>query len=142
MDLSNEANFRKYMTEAREKAALQLESANVGAEFKEVIRMMLQITNATEELLNSGRGQSADARMLKVKLEQAKKDYFALKQSHDKLKKSVFSAFSEEIVAITTEVKNIARSAGEASESGQAAKRIQNTVKVLINKLAELTKIS
>ena len=140
MDLQNEATFRQFMNEAKEKAALQLDSTNVGAEFKEVIKMMLQITNATENLLNSGRGQSADVRMLKVKMDQLKQDHFGLKQEHEKLKKNVFNIFSEEIVAITTEVKKKKKNCGEGTPSFNAARKIQLTVKNIINKLADVTK--
>ncbi|MCB0390923.1 MAG: hypothetical protein KDD58_06525 [Bdellovibrionales bacterium] len=138
----NDIGFRSFIAETKAKAELQLNSVNVGQEFKEVISDLLKIAEGTENLLRSGVGQSADVRVLKNKFEQTKTELFQVKKLLDKTRKNMFAALSDEVVTVTTQLKNINKIVQDNETVLKCSQAIQNSMKNLVNKIAEINKDS
>jgi len=134
------AAFKKFLADAKEKAQHQLQSMNVGQEFKDVLANLLKIAESVEDLMRSGQGQSADVRVLKAKFEQTKTDLFLANKKVETLQKEFMSSLSDEVIKISKEIKFIQKTCSENLEVVAATKNIQNSIKTLINRVAELSK--
>ena len=134
--------FRVFIAETREKATQQLDSVNVGQEFKDVLSDLIKVADGTEELLRSGAGQSADVRILKSKFDQTKQDLFQTKKTLDKVRKEMFDVLSDEVVKISTQLKSLNKSIEQTDTTSKCVQSIQTSMKTMVNKIAELNKDS
>lgn len=132
--------FKQFMAETREKASLQLKSMNVGQEFKDVLASLLKIVDSTEALIKSGQGQSADVRVLKAKFDKTKTDLFQTNKKLESFKKEIFSSISEEILSMSKDLKVIQKNPDLTSDSLQSLVSLQNSLKNIVNQVADLTK--
>ena len=139
MDYQGQA-FRVFIADTREKASQQLGSVNVGQEFKDVLQDLIKIADGTEELLRSGAGQSADVRILKSKFDQNKQELFQTKRTLDKVCKEMFTVLSDEIVKISAQLKSLYDGIERTDKTNKSIQNIQSSMKVMINKVAELNK--
>jgi len=129
------------MAETKDKAQLQLQSMNVGQEFKDVLANLIKIMDATEELMRSGQGQSADVRVLKSKFDQTKSELFQTNKKLEQIKKDVFTLISEEVLNMSKELKVLQKSINPSAETPKQFSSLQNSLKNLVNKAAELSKM-
>ncbi len=135
-----DSSFRKFVADSKEKAALHMGSTNVGQELKNVLSNLLKIVEATENLMRSGEGQSADVRVLKAKFDQTKAELFktkkeleGIKKELEGIKKEFMNALTDEVIIVSKEVKSIVKHASDNQNIQTSSKIILSSIKNMIN---------
>ena len=126
--------LKVFLHETRRKATAVLAEEHIGADVKLVIESLFQICDSFEDLVAQSSGQSADSRMMKKKLDQAKADKKAVEMRVDALKKQVLTLIPE-IKNIAGEAAGIAKRHGDPTDpdAGSAGK-----IKAATQKMAEI----
>lgn len=103
---NDQQTIKSFLHGVREQADVIIGEPHVSADVKNVIRDLLQVCANFDELLEHSSGQSADTRMLKKKLDQAKADARASENKIGDVKKTILSLV-EEIKSIGAESGHI-----------------------------------
>ncbi len=135
----DQQTLKAFLSDTRTRAADVLDQPHVGADVKNVIRDLLQISDSFYSLLDQSAGQSADARVLKKKLDLAKTEMREVANKLEATKKTMM-ALVEEIKTVNTEVAQIVKR-HEATPQDldiQSALRIKAVVQKMVGHIVQL----
>ncbi len=138
--MSDVANIRAFMHEVREKADQITSNSHVGADVKSVIKDLIQIGENLETVLQQSTGQSADSRVLKKKLDQAKQDMRGNEGKLETVKKSVM-AIVEELKIVGQESNGLLKKFEAGSPEAGQVSRIKASTQKMAETVVQLTKL-
>ncbi len=130
----DEKALRAFMTRTREQADAILSAEHIGADVKSVIKDLIQVSQNIDQFMQLSSGQSADARVLKKKLEQAKADIKAAEAKQEALKQ-LLTTLIDEIKVISAESQALAKLVG-ADAAAPGAQAVQK-IRASVQKMAE-----
>lgn len=141
MTTNPEQALKFALSEARKKADTVLSDSHTGAEAKASITTLLKIGEAYRDLLSANHGASADARVVKKRLDQAKSENRALEEKLATMHKSVLS-LATEVEMLGVEAGQILKrnAAHPTSPDHGSATRILTSAHRIIDVVVQLTK--
>ena len=128
-------NLKQFLYEAKTRADSILTQDHVNAEIKKVIRDLLQIGQNYEAIKHQSQGASADSRVLKKKLDQAKSD-LKVYETNLASAKNLVMKLVDEIKIVSSEAAVIFRSHGADPKSTSYISA--GKLKAAAQKMAEL----
>ncbi len=138
--MSDGSNIRAFMHEVREKADKITASPHIGADVKGVIKDLIKIGENFENVLQQSSGQSADSRVLKKKLDQAKQDMRGNETKLETVKTSIM-AIIEELKIVGQESNALLKRFEANSPDAIQVTRIKTSTQKMAETVVQLTKL-
>jgi hypothetical protein len=139
--VSQDLNVRRFLMETKEKAEAVLADSHTGLEAKQVIRHLIEIATGLIELSDVSAGQSADARVIKRKMEQQRAEARVTETKVAAAKNAVIQ-LATQIEVIAIEAKKI-RSRTVLADDPNAASvtKIDSSVATIAKTITEIASI-
>ncbi len=130
----NEQAMKAFMVEAKEKAHAVLTQDHVGADVKVALKDLIQVCDTLQAAIAEMSNSSADSRLAKKKLEQAKGETRVAEKQVEELRKTIMN-MATDIKAISGEANAILKRHPDDVD-GASAKQVlagaQSIVKVIV----------
>jgi hypothetical protein len=128
---------------AKEKAEAVLSDSHTGADAKNSIQSLIKVADSFNSLISTATGATADARIIKKRLEQARFDNRILIQKWDESRKSVL-AMATELEMLRVEADGIIKrnSANPSSPELGSANRIKASALRIIDVVKQFLSIT
>ena len=98
--------MRRFFVDAKERAAELLSQPHVGNDVRELVKDLLGVGESLVGLVDQSVGMSADARVIKRRMEQSRQETKVVEEKFANTKTSVLQ-LATEIETVSREVKNI-----------------------------------
>lgn len=134
-------NVRRFLMETKEKAEVVLRESHTGADAKTVINDLLQVASNLVDLNDASAGQSADARVVKKRMEQQRAEMKAVEAKFLAAKNAAIQ-LATQIEMIALETKNIRSRTVMANDPNAAsAAKIDAAVQALAKVITEISSL-
>jgi archaellum component FlaC len=132
-------NLKVFLNQARERAAIVVTEEHIGADVKNVIKDLLQISDSFSTLMQQNVGQSADVRVWRKKYDQAKAEAKDISTKLEGIKKAV-QGLVEEVKVVSAEAVTIAKRFEQAPQDPnlQSAARIRAAAQKMVALIVQL----
>lgn len=141
MSANLEHSLKLALTEARKQAEEVLADKHTGAEAKATITGLLKIGEAYRDMIQTNQGATADARVMKKRLDQSRADVRSLEERLTEMQKSIL-ALATEVEMLGVEAGHIVRRNASHPDSADhgSATRILASAHRIIDVVVKLTK--
>lgn len=138
--MEDEAQFRRFLNEAREKALGLADQSHLTIEARNVLKDFIEISHQTERLMGARMDSSGDMRLLTKRHDVLKQEHRQLQNRFDKFKEALTTDLPPILKAITVDATVVAEKGAQLGDSSlqDVSTHIKGSVKKLVELLTKL----